>query len=447
MASIEQRGEAYRVVWRNAGQKEYTTWPALTYAEEACAIVEGHRGRITAERVYVDMGVLESDTPSSTAPTLRAWCDEWLPSRTRVTPGTMAAYRQQLRDHIYPAFGDTPVDRITPISIGAWLNQLRDGSAKNTTITRYYSLLHGALEAAVRHRLIVDNPCRLTDFVRDQRHDTDTGEHHAVYLTPQEYQMLRAAFPRAWWPLLDFFAGTGARWSEATALAVEHVVAPTARSGPKVRIWRAWKRRGDGPGLYLGTTKGRSKREIGIDLELYESLLPLIEGHAKSTLVFRSSTGSALDYGNSYKQVWKPALARARRCPEHPPQDQGERREGAQGRCGEHGGVRADGQPCGARVVPEHTRCKDHLGPRPDAVSECDCPGALHVEPSWHDLRHTHAAWLFSDPNVTPLAISRRLGHAQLATTSEIYGDLMPDAEEAAVAAITAARNAGRAGS
>ncbi|MEK8108697.1 tyrosine-type recombinase/integrase [Micromonospora sp. M12] len=60
----------------------------------------------------------------------------------------------------------------------------------------------------------------------------------------------------------------------------------------------------------------------------------------------------------------------------------------------------------------------------------------LRRRPTPHDLRHTHAAWLFSDRRMTPLAISRRLGHAQLSTTSEIYGDLMPEAEEAAVDAL-----------
>ncbi|MFI5844339.1 hypothetical protein ACIA8K_32050 [Catenuloplanes sp. NPDC051500] len=40
---------------------------------------------------------------------------------------------------------------------------------------------------------------------------------------------------------------------------------------------------------------------------------------------------------------------------------------------------------------------------------------------------------------MAPLAVSRRLGHASLQTTSEIYGGLMPSVEEAAVSAITVA--------
>ncbi|TDB81443.1 hypothetical protein E1091_18955 [Micromonospora fluostatini] len=77
-------------------------------------------------------------------------------------------------------------------------------------------------------------------------------------------------------------------------------------------------------------------------------------------------------------------------------------------------------------------------------MSTCECADVLHQAPSWHDLRHTYASWLFSDPRMTPLAISRLLGHQQLATTSEIYGDLMPQAIDAAVDAVADARKGAR---
>src|SRR5690606_39678910 len=46
-----------------------------------------------------------------------------------------------------------------------------------------------------------------------------------------------------------------------------------------------------------------------------------------------------------------------------------------------------------------------------------------------HDLRHTHAAWLIS-AGVPLTAIQRRLGHASLAVTSDLYGHLMPAVDE-----------------
>lgn len=445
MASIERRGDSWRVVWRYDGTKQYTSWSSEEYANEARSIVEGHRGKIDADRVYRDMGV---DVGESVSPeenegqTVKEWCEEWLTSKTRITPGVRDRYTQQLRDRIYPEFGDVPLVRLTPVMVGTWINRLRASGLSPKTITRYYSVLHGALSAAVRQGLIPTNPLHATDFVRDQRADDDTGEHKAVYLTPQQFEILRSAFDEERYPLLDCLVETGARWSEATALAAQHLVPATATEPPRLRIWRAWKR--GGGRRYLGTTKGRAKRTLPISDDLYRTLAKLVDGQPQDTLLFRDGQGAALEYDYMYHQVWKPALLRARRCAKHPPVGEGRELPGATGWCRDHGGTTWAGEPCGARVRDGRTRCARHYGPAPDAVSTCDCADVLRVAPSWHDLRHTHAAWLFSDPSVTPLTISRRLGHAQLATTSEIYGDLMPTAEQAAVAAITAARKAGR---
>ena len=442
MASIEQRGDSWRVVWRFEGRKQYSTWPDLPLAEQARDIAEGHRHRISADGVYEAMGVLEPEPDEPTGLTLRQWAAEWLPSKTRITPGTRQRYEQQLRDHILPAFGDMAMETITPVGVGTWLNQLGEIMGSPKTVTRYYSLLHTLLEAAARHGHIPLNPCRATDFVRDQRSDDDTGEHRAVYLTPRQFEILRGQFDAHWYPLLDCIADTGLRWGEVTALAAKHLVAPTGGKGPRLRVWRAWK---EAHGKrYLGATKGRSKRVLPIGVDLYKVLLALVDGGTPETLIFRTTAGEALDYDHMYQQVWTPALLRARRCADHPPADRGERVAGARGRCRDFGGQRADGTPCGSRVVPDTNRCAQHYRPPPGAVSACDCPDVLHSAPSWHDLRHTHAAWLFSDPRMTPLAISRRLGHQQLATTSEIYGDLMPEAEELAVDAVADARKSGR---
>lgn len=49
-----------------------------------------------------------------------------------------------------------------------------------------------------------------------------------------------------------------------------------------------------------------------------------------------------------------------------------------------------------------------------------------------HDLRHTHAAWLIA-AGVPALAISRRLGHATISVTMDLYGHLMPEVDDAIV--------------
>lgn len=441
MASIEQRGDTYRVVWRYQGQKQYTTWPSLAYAEEARAIVEGHRGRVSADRVYIDMGVADAE-PESTAPTFRLWAEKWLAAKTRITPGTRAAYAAQLANRVNPVLGDRRIDRITPTQIGALLNALRapddddEPGLRSTTVTRYYTLINSILDAAVHERLIDTNPADHTDFVRDQVEHDDQGEPEQVRLTPDEYKILRDAFDPADRPLVELLAGAGVRWSECTALTVGHIVRATEKSKPKVRIWRAWKRDGRG-GWYLGTTKGRRRREIAVSSALIRTLEPRLQDRTADAFLFTAPGGGPVHYSNFLQRRWNPALGKAMRCPEHPPPERGERRDQpGRARCRDFGGTNDRGQPCGALAAAGWTRCRDHLGPAPDAVSTCHCLNVLRRRPTPHDLRHTHAAWLFSDPRVTPLAISRRLGHAQLSTTSEIYGDLMPEAEDVLVDAI-----------
>lgn len=449
----ERRGGSWRIVWRYEGKKQYTSWETLEKAWQAKAIVEAFRSRVTDAKVYAEMGVEvagDSDSPAepiAAGPVFREWCTEWLPSKTNLTPGTRHRYERQLETRLYPTFGDTPLTTITTVMIGRWINEMRALGYSPATVTRYYSLLHTALEAAVRDRKIEWNPCP-DDFVRDEGayelHDSDDDEDgvRQHYMTPVEFERLRAQFAGEWHPLLDTFADTGIRWSEATALAAKHLVAPTTRKGPQLRVWRAWK--GAATGRYLGAPKGRQRRTVPISVDLYQTLKRLVDGQPPDTLVFRQESGAELDYDAMYDKVWVPAMLVAGRCPDHPPVGEGRQLPGARGWCRDYGGQTWKGRPCGARVVNDTNRCSFHAGPPPRALSACDCPGVLHHWITWHGLRHMHAAWLLSDPRMTVIAVSRRLGHADPSTTSRIYGGLLPEAEEVAVDAIADARRAGR---
>lgn len=51
---------------------------------------------------------------------------------------------------------------------------------------------------------------------------------------------------------------------------------------------------------------------------------------------------------------------------------------------------------------------------------------------TFHDLRHTHAAWLVRD-GIQPLALQHRLGHKSIKTTMDVYGHLFPNHDLALV--------------
>ncbi|MFF0372734.1 tyrosine-type recombinase/integrase [Micromonospora sp. NPDC005087] len=57
-----------------------------------------------------------------------------------------------------------------------------------------------------------------------------------------------------------------------------------------------------------------------------------------------------------------------------------------------------------------------------------------------HLLRHSFASWLFLK-GVPQLTISRVLGHSTTMVTSEVYGHLMPESDDAVLTALRRIKN------
>jgi integrase len=59
-----------------------------------------------------------------------------------------------------------------------------------------------------------------------------------------------------------------------------------------------------------------------------------------------------------------------------------------------------------------------------------------HLKPlRLHDLRHLHATWLILR-GIPLKVVSERLGHSKISTTSDIYGHVLPSADQAAAEAL-----------
>jgi integrase len=428
--------------------KQYVECDTEDNLLEVVALVEARRGNITRDEAEaIVLGADPEDAEEPATPTFRAWWHEWLPTKTRISPGTRATYKQQLNrlcsmlaDEKGGPFGDRCLADISGLDIGRLINALRANGLGNKTITRYYSVMFSAFNAAVLQGLIAKNPCRDSDFERDQVADDDTGEEDHVYLTSEEFWLLHDCLAPDSQNFAEVSVATGARFSETSALTPMDLVRPTARH-PLPRLWirRAWKRGEDGT-WYLGTTKGRQKRLITIDQALFELLQRCSKAKEPDDLLFAAPAGGRLIHENFMAKRWNPAVVLAMRCAAHPPAPQERPLEDAAGTCGEHGGRRTDGKPCQAALKPGVDRCRWHCGPEREAVSTCECLGVLHQRPTPHDLRHTCVAWLFADPTVTVIAVSRFVGHATMAVTDTVYGGLMPSTEAAAASALGRAR-------
>lgn len=137
-------------------------------------------------------------------------------------------------------------------------------------------------------------------------------------------------------------------------------------------------------GLIFGSTKTGVTRSVGIPMFLADMLADQMEGGPDS-LVFTSLQGGPLRHGNFYRRHFKPAVR--------------------------------------AALPAEKHRLR------------------------FHDLRHTCAALLIA-ADAHPKAIQEHLGHRDIQTTFNVYGHLLPSAQEALAAALDSAyagRTAGRA--
>ncbi len=100
---------------------------------------------------------------------------------------------------------------------------------------------------------------------------------------------------------------TGLRWGEVTALQRRDLTLLSKR--PTLRVQRAWKRRGEGGGTFLGAPKTKkSRRTLVLTPDQVTLFQRLITGKDPSDLIFTAPEGGAWHSGVFHARRWKPAL-------------------------------------------------------------------------------------------------------------------------------------------
>ena len=94
--------------------------------------------------------------------TVGQWLSYWLeqvitPSRSA---STIHGYHMIIRNHLAPALGGVPLDRLTTPQIQRYLNQKQESGLCGNTVRKHYGLLHNALEHARRQDLLSRNPAQ-----------------------------------------------------------------------------------------------------------------------------------------------------------------------------------------------------------------------------------------------------------------------------------------------
>jgi integrase len=314
----------------------------------------------------------------SKSPTIAAVLAEHIQGLPSVTARGRADYERDARLHINPYLGTIPVDTITADMVKHWLRTLAGTSLSDKTIANMHGLLSSAVDTAHKAGHRPDNPCHGLRMPRRSEHSAV----EMVFLTHGQWAALDTELGQVcdgyYQLLFRTLAGTGARWGEAAALQVGDLTFTS--KPPTVRIARAL-RRDENSRPYIGPTKTRrSRRTISLPEKLAGELHAEVKGQAPTARVFNGHTGAPLHHSNIRLRAWLPAVQEAMNA-------------------------------------------------------ETYGSDALTVIPRIHDLRHSHASWLF-EAGVDILTVQRRLGHESITTTADRYGHLMPGQQIAAAAAL-----------
>lgn len=370
---------AYRVTWREGGTRNgprrSRTVDKLGDAKALYAAIVANGYKVPDDLATALPVVARVARNRPGGPTFADYGREHIGLRTGIGDGQRNALLRDLDRHMAPAFGHLRLSELDDKTVRGWLRGLEDGShpwldddsLAPRTRRRLVTQAGAIMGAAVAEGLVDRNPFH---GIRIGREDHDRHEEQVI-LTHDEWALLRSEILQdVGRGVADMLIGTGARWGEVTALAVEHVD-PDERT---VRITRSWQNDGKG-GAKLGPTKSRkSRRTVEIGKRTLVAIEPFLEGRQESELLFAARNGERLRAPNYWRDVWRPAVQRARN-------------------------------------------------------------NGLTKSPRIHDLRHTHVSWLIA-ANVPLAVIQRRLGHDSITTTIDTYGHMLPTAEAAATDAI-----------
>lgn len=294
MGHIERRERDRGVVWRAryrdpAGRERSRTFRRKVDAERFLTETEStlHRGEWT--------------DPALGRTTIRAWAPEWLRSKRRLKPKTLASYQSLLRSRVLPQLGGVALDRLDRVRVEQWISDLEADGLSASRIRQAFNVLASMLDAAVANRMITRNVARGVELPRIPRVERR-------FLTEQQVRRLADTVPIEHRSLILVLAYSGIRWGEAVALRRGRCDLLRRRlhileSAVEVDGHLSW-----------GLPKTHRQRAVSIPAFVCEDLAEHLVGipDDPNELVFRASTDGPLRHGDFRRYVWRPAVIAAR---------------------------------------------------------------------------------------------------------------------------------------
>lgn len=316
MASIRTRplskgGESHTVTWRDPEQglktrtfsdKDYAPGEAKDKARELKAFLDanGNTYKLAAK------AKIRKD---STAPTVYEVVVRHVDLLRKPQPGTIAKYRNMAAAHIAGSdLGRTPVDRVNKAAVIDWLDELKVQQGANQEVgqplsrktkANIHALLSAAFVTAMDAETMTRNPAKGVA-------EADLNEaREAVYLSPDDLVMLGERVEPHYRLFIRFLAGTGLRYSEATALRRRDITIRDGRAA--VRVERAWKSKGKGEEIGPPKTP-KARRTVTCNASLSAALVEHLKTIGLDDFVFQRPDGEYIKNSRFHKDVWQPLM-------------------------------------------------------------------------------------------------------------------------------------------
>ena len=312
---------------------------------------------------------------ADTRQTFQAYCDYAIDLKENrgIKHSTIVRYKE-LTSRIYPNIGHIKLKDIRAEHLNSLysylssegLNKKTGGKLSNKTIIEHHRLISSVLDQAVKESLIPFNPARRAQPPKNTQKDVN-------YFQPEEVQVICSALenePLKWKALIHLLLITGARRGEILGLKWDKV----DFDNKQIYICNSILYTSD-KGIYEDTPKTeRSKRFISVPAETISLLkqYKVMQTHEQLRL------GS---YFNNQHYVF----------------------------------TQSNGKPLHPDSVTDYLK---------KFSKRYNLP---HINP--HAFRHTMASMLYFN-GVDSVSISKRLGHAQVSTTANIYAHVMEEADK-----------------
>lgn len=93
--------------------------------------------------------------------TVAQWLNSWMNDVIKLTrqETTVYAYQGMIDNHIVPALGSTPLQKLTPAHLQRYYaDKIREGDISSNTVRKHHDLMNAAFKVAVKQGLLLSNP-------------------------------------------------------------------------------------------------------------------------------------------------------------------------------------------------------------------------------------------------------------------------------------------------